>query len=262
MVDFKQNGLVIQERELGENDKLLIILTEKHGKLPVISKGAKSLKNRHIASSQLFAYANYRLRKKGSFYYILESDLIESYFEIRNDLLKLSLASYICEIVNDVAREGNNEDEILRLALNTLYAIAKDLKPISMIKASFEMRISCELGFAPDLSGCCKCSSYSEKSYIFDISDGVLLCEKCKVSTSFETETNSFVDMGLNKPIALLTLEVVLAMRYIATCKQERFLSFNLSTEHHSDFFEICEKFLLHHLERGFETLDFYKSLI
>jgi len=39
MTEIKQNGLVISERDLGENDKILTVLTERYGKLPVIAKG-------------------------------------------------------------------------------------------------------------------------------------------------------------------------------------------------------------------------------
>lgn len=262
MVDFKQNGLVVFEREIGENDKLLVILTERYGKLSVISKGAKSLKNRHMASSQLFAYSNYRLRKRGSYYYILESDLIESYYSIRNDLFKLSLATYICDLVNDVAREGNCEDEILRLTLNTLYAIANSLKPLDFIKASYEIRLAAELGFMPDLEGCASCQSYSENNYLFDIIDGIILCNKCKAAREMSPESNSFTEMGVNKPIEILPLEVILAMRYVITCSQERFLSYTISDELLPSLYGICERYLLHHLERSFETLDFYKSLL
>ena len=53
MTEIKQNGLVISERDLGENDKILTVLTERYGKLPVIAKGAKSVRNRHMPSTQL-----------------------------------------------------------------------------------------------------------------------------------------------------------------------------------------------------------------
>ena len=45
MTEIKVNGLVLFDREIGENDKLLTILTEHYGKLFVIAKGVKSIKN-------------------------------------------------------------------------------------------------------------------------------------------------------------------------------------------------------------------------
>ena len=68
MTEIKQNGIVISERDIGENDKLLVVLTERYGKLLVIVKGGKSMRNRHIPSTQLFAYSVLGLRKKGNYY--------------------------------------------------------------------------------------------------------------------------------------------------------------------------------------------------
>ena len=127
MTDFKVNGLVIKEAETGEYDKLLTILTEKHGKLYVVGKGVKSVRSRHMASTQLFAYSSFNLRRKGNYYYITDSDLLENYYDIRDDMIKLALASFVCDVTCEIAKEGVEERELLKLTLNTLFAIAKNL---------------------------------------------------------------------------------------------------------------------------------------
>lgn len=262
MTEIKQNGLVISERDLGENDKILTVLTERYGKLPVIAKGAKSVRNRHVPSTQLFCYASFGLRKKGNFYYIVDSDLIENYYDIRNDILKLSLASFICDVINDVTQEGNNDDEILRLTLNMLYAISKDIKPLEVIRATFEIRLASELGFAPDMDACCVCHEKSTGSYYFDIIDGVITCQGCKNKVSFQAEDNPFAEKGLNKPLCILSQAVVDTFNFIINARQERVLSFSLEDTEWTSLFDSAEKYLLNHLERGFFSLDFYKSML
>ncbi len=262
MTEIKQNGLVIAERDLGENDKLLTILTERYGKVIVVAKGAKSVRNRHMPSCQLFAYASFGLRKRGNYYYITDSDLIESYYDIRNDIIKLALATYLCDIVNDVTQEGNNDDGILRLTLNMLYAISKDIKPPEVIRSVFEIRIAAELGFSPDLEGCSICHTTNAGLYHFDIIDGIITCENCKASNRFSFEDNPFFEKGLNKPILIVSKAIIDAINYIIFSKQERVLSFNIDKDEWTSFFDVAEKYLLHHLERGFYSLDFYKSLL
>lgn len=262
MTEIKQNGLVISERDFGENDKILIILTERYGKLPVIVKGAKSMRNRHMPSTQLFCYATFGLRKTGNFFHITDSDLIENYFGIRNDILKLSLASFICDVVNDVTQEGSCDDEILRLALNMLYAINKELKPLEMIRAVFEIRLACELGFAPDISSCHICHEKTAEMYYFDIIDGVISCQECKSTVNFKADDNPFLEKGINKPLCIISRAVVDAINYITNARQEKILSFNLSDSEWTSFYDVSEKYILHHLERGFFTLDFYKTML
>ncbi len=262
MTDFKVNGLVIREAEHGENDKLLTILTEKYGKLYVIGKGVRSLKNRHMACAQLFSYASFNFRKRGSFYYITDSDLIENYYEIRNDITKLSLSAYICDVLCEIGREGIEESDILKLALNTFYAIAKDIRPLEFIRAAFQLRVATECGFMPDLTGCIMCGDVTPPLAHIDIMNGNYVCDKCRGSTSFTIVKDSFYETGAEKPISIVSDAVLSAMRYICGCRQERFLSFSLEESEYNGFFQVSEKYLLNHLERGFYSLDFYKSMI
>lgn len=261
MTEIKKNGLVIQEKDLGENDKLLTILTERYGKVFVVAKGAKSVRNRHMASCQLFSYATFGLRKRGNYYYIVDSDLIESYYDIRTDITKLALASYVCDVVNDIVQEGNNEDNILRLTLNTFFAIAKNIKALDFIKASFELRIATESGFAPNIDACSQCENEEINLSYFDIVNGVIYCDKCKNSLFYATAENEFSERGLSKPIAILSSSVLSAMRYVVNSRPERFLAFSLHDDELHSFYDVCEKFLLNQLERSFYSLDFYKTL-
>ena len=250
------------EKDFNENDKLLTVLTERYGKVTVLAKGVKSLKNRHMASCQLFAYSSFSLRKKGDLYYITDSDLIENYFEIRTDIVKMALASYVCDLVSDVCQQESQEDAILKLALNTLFAINKDFKELEFIRACFEMRLAFEIGNAPNVDTCSLCSKTALNSAYLDLIDGVLVCDKCKEGNSINSVTNEFLDRGLNKPVSIISPTIIQSIRYIVSAKPERFLSFSIPKEECQLFYNVCERFLLNQLERGFYSLDFYKSLI
>ena len=262
MTEIKSNALVIGEKELGENDKLLTLLVERYGKVVAVAKGAKSVRNRHMASCQLFSYASFGLRKRGNLYYVTDTDLAESYYDIRTDITKLALASYMCDVINDVVQEGECEDEILKLSLNTFYAIAKNLKPLEFIRACFQLRIAVIAGFTPNFDGCVECGNSTSKFYYFDIVDGIIYCDSCKNKLFYASAENEFLERGLSKPIAIISESVLAAMQYVIGARRERFLSFNLEEDELSSFYSACEKFLLNQLERGFYSLGFYKSLI
>lgn len=262
MTDFKVNGLVIREAETGEYDKLLTVLTEKYGKLYVVGKGVKSVRSRHMATTQLFSYSSFNLRKKGNYYYITDSDLIENYYSIRGDMLKLALASFICDVSCEVAKEGVEERELLKLTLNTLFAISKEIRPLEIIRASFELRVASDAGFMPDLTGCRCCQKENPDMMCLDIMDGTIICDECRKNTFSATVKDAFYETGVPKPISIISLSVLATMRYIISARQERFLAFSLDSAEHQIFFDVCEKYLLNQLERGFFSLDFYKSLL
>ena len=262
MTEIKVNGLVLFDREIGENDKLLTILTEKFGKLFVIAKGVKSLKNRNMCCSHIFSYASFGIRRKGSYYYLVDSDLIENFFSVRNDILKLSLASYICDVVNHVAQEGVCEDELLRLALNSIYAISTDKYELEHVRASFQLRIVAEIGMAPDVYSCSLCNNEDFNSGYLDLIDGVIVCDKCRGKADFIPEENPFTERGLQKPIALINDKITEAVKYVVNSNIKKFLSFSLEGENKYILYDLSEKFLINQLERSFYSLEFYKSLM
>lgn len=279
----KVNGLILRETSVGDYDKILNILTE-NGRITVSGKGIKSLKNANMPATQLFCYSAFVLRKRGGYYYIVESELIENFFRLRGDIDQLALAAYLCDVTYDVTMEENDEQQMLRLTLNTLYALAKNKHSLSLIKAAFELKTAQIIGFMPDLSTCAKCLENDEnmlenqvKQYYLDVMNGHLLCEKCVSEIrqkyyerdkdwhthNFSSPNSPDIDENGTRLIFLPVTETLLsAMRYIIGARLEKYLSFAIDTREIKDFSKMCESYLLHHLEHGFHSLDFYKSIV
>ena len=253
-------GLVLREYAKGENDKLLTILTAERGKVTVLGKGVRSLRNRNMVTTQPFCYATYVLTKgKSGLYYISESDLHEAFFDLRGDLCSLALASYICEVADHVSVEDNADIPLLRLTLNTLYAAAQRKKPEVQIKGAFEMRCAAVLGFAPELSGCAGCGSGDAPAYYLDILGGELFCPDCISRRDSKDELIEYSGEW-SRPLAPVSPELLAILRYVTGAELSRLLSFSLPEALTHDFSSVCERYLLHHLGRGFTTLDYYKQ--
>ena len=142
-------GLVIRETPVGDFDKMLSVLTAEHGKISVFARGAKKMKSPFFVSTQMFCYSEFVLRKTTDIFYISEGTLIEGFFDLRNTLEGSALASYIADVARDISTENTDESKLLRLTLNSLFAIAKGKKPLPLIKAVFELRAVCYAGFLP-----------------------------------------------------------------------------------------------------------------
>ena len=66
----------------------------------------------------------------------------------------------------------------------------------------------------------------------------------------------------LHRSYAKVNPSVLDAMRYICFCEPKKILSFDIKTENLMKLADITEAYLTTQLERGFSTLDFYKSLM
>ena len=117
----------------------------------------------------------------------------------------------------------------------------------SQVKAVFELRAACLSGYTPDLFGCHICGNQNPER--FDISAGQLECRTCRDPQS----------TGIRMPVTPSVLE---AMRFICLCDPRKLFSFRIGPETLDKLSALTEAYLTTQLERGFSTLDFYKSLL
>lgn len=247
----KIKGLVIRTVDVGESGRMLTVLSGELGKLSVYGTGVRSIKSHRLNSTQLFCYSEMTLQVRADRYYLGEVTPIEDFYTLREDIVRLSLAQYVADVVSTLTVEGEDQSEILRLTLNTLYLLASGKKSYDLIKGSFELRLASLLGFMPDLSGCSTCK---EEDALFLIpEDGTLICGDCLMKLS----------ESLQSPPVMLPLSpaALYAMRYVLSAPERRIFAFSLELDEQATFANACEKYLLYHIERGFDTLEFYKLI-
>ena len=172
------SGLVLRSTDVGDNDKLLTLLTAEYGKITVSAKGARSLKSKFMAVSQQFAYGEFTFTVKGDHKWLKDASLTESFFSVRRDLPRLALACYVASVTEQLSLEGQADIDLMRLALNTLFMLCGDKHSLDHIKAVFELNAVSIGGFAPELDVCGNCSSADDITYI-DTVGGVCLCGSC-----------------------------------------------------------------------------------
>jgi DNA repair protein RecO (recombination protein O) len=239
-------ALVLRVTDYNDRDSLLTLLTDEYGKLTVKARGLRRKNSPLIAPCQLLAYAEFTLFENKGFYTINEAASIELFQGLRRDLTRLSLGTYFAQAAELIAQEDMPNPELLSLVLNCLFALTGLGLPEDQVKAVFELRAACIAGYEPDLGGCHICGS--QENLLFDLSGGALLCDRHRGQGS-----------GIRLPVNPGTVD---AMRYIAYCDSKKLFSFSVGQESLSQLASVTEAYLTTQLERGFSTLDFYKSLL
>lgn len=261
MQHISVTGLVVRSVNYGERDRILTVYTEEKGLITVMANGSRSLKSRAVVAAELFCYSRYLLSFQKGRYTLKEVELLESFFDLRTDVTKVALAGYVCEVLSHVGTENIGEKELLRLSLNTLYALAKDKAPAEQIKGAFEMRAAAILGFMPDLSACASCGEEGT-DVLLDVMNGSVTCAECRREAE-ESFTAEEYDPAHATILCPLTENARAALFYVLRCPVERILGFRLENAADMESFaKTAETYLLNHLETGFKTLDFYKQLL
>ena len=257
------DGLILRVSDVGEHDRALVLLTADEGKLYITAKGARSVKSKNASICRICAYVNLELYEKNDKYWLAEGSVNKGFFGICEDLDTFSLASYIMQLAEEITGEGTDESEVLRMALNTLYVLENKICSREQVKATFELFAANHSGFVPDLSTCteCDCNDFSGGLWL-DVMNGSIICDKCHKKKSGGLplpETDEFLTRNLLLPLDSSALE---AMRYVASAPLQRIFAYGITDMQSLDLLcRASELYLLHHLERDFDTLRFYKSL-
>lgn len=240
-------GLVIGERIVGEDGKFIDILTDELGLIEVAQRGIKSLKNENRSALQMFAYSNLTIErhKDNKHYSVKSSELIESFYGLREDLCGLSLATYISQVVTyTIGQRSTDSKIVLKLVLNTLYYISHHTRDTLLLKSIFELRLMSEIGFTPNLLVCGRCELSIDSYIYFSITHHTVVCRKCATAE----------DVQISKA-------VFKAMQHIVFSDYDRLFNFRVSDTALISLANLTERILLCIVNRNFSSLDYFKAI-
>ena len=256
------DGLVLRATQSGDNDRRLLVLTADEGKMWIMAKGAKSVRSKYASIAREYTYANIEIYEKNGARWLSGGSVNKSFFI--DELESFSLAAYIAQVADEITGEQVDAHDVLRMTLNTLYALEQKLKPRELIKATYELFAANVSGFMPNLDTCpdCQknCFEAGEELWL-DVMNGTIVCAECLRKRSGDLplpDTDRFEARNILIPLDSASLE---AMRYVTQAPLQRIFAFGLSERSLTLFQKAAETYLLNHLERDFETLHFYNSI-
>ena len=222
---IKVKGIVIRETAYKDNDKIITILTDSIGKVSVIAKGAKKTNSPYLASSQFLVYSEFVLYQNTGYFYLNSTAVINTFYNLRIDLDKLQTVFELTKLINSVTDENQDCERILKLFLNTIYALDKLDKDKKLIVNAFKIKLFTLLGFAPRQDKCANCSKSlleSEDEFVYyNYVDNVFLCENCK-------------GIGDSRSVIRLTKATFNAIFFVIRSDLKKMFSFELKS--YTDF--------------------------
>ncbi len=240
------DALVLREVRYKEADRILTVLTSADGKMTVKARGALRKGSKTSASTQQLTYSQLVLFGNKGKWTVNEGSVIEGFQGLREDIELFSLASYFSECIDAIAPEEQPEPELLQLILNSLYALSRGMYDRELIKAAFELRLMALSGFCPEVSRCIACGDNEPEYPVLMLESGTLSCRKCLKGGEESV------------PLCPSSLE---AVRYICSAPAKQLFSFSVDKPALGRLSHASERYLLTHMERGFQTLDYWKKI-
>lgn len=175
---YNVQGIVLRSTDYGEGNKILRILTREAGKVGVMARGAKKVKSRLGAVSQVFTLGEYSYFKSGSMGTLNAGEIVEAHHGLREDLMKSAYASYLVEMVDRMLEDGEGGLGLFEQLSAGLTAIEED-KDAQIVVHIFELKMLMLAGYSPVLDECVSCGSRGEPFAAFSAQHGGTLCRHC-----------------------------------------------------------------------------------
>lgn len=173
-------GIVISEKAYGETSKIINVFTKEYGIIGLMAKGARTMKSPLRSVTEKLTYGKFFIHyKKDKLSLLTEVNILNNFKVIKKDIDKISYASFLLELSEQVYRQNQNTD-IYELLISALIKINENFDPL-VITNIIELKYLDYLGVLPLLDSCACCGT---KNNIITLSSekGGYICSKCRVN--------------------------------------------------------------------------------
>ncbi len=210
MALIETEAFVVQLQDLGEADRLAVLVSRSHGRLRAVARGAR--RSRRRFGGDLDALRKVRItldfRAQGNLHQLTSCATIEAYPGLRDHVRRFALGSFAAELTHALAPEHGREDGPFGRLDEVLPAVAGAAEVDIPMTVRVALRALQAEGFLPDLRRCGVCDrplgANAAERFCLD-ADGVVRCSACggqSLSAAVARWLPHAADTGLDAAVA------------------------------------------------------------
>jgi DNA repair protein RecO (recombination protein O) len=175
---YRDEAVVLRTHKLGEADRIVTMLSKRHGKVRAVAKGVRRTSSRFGSRLEPFMVADVQLYIGRSLDIVQQAESLGSYgADIAAHYDRYTSASAMVETA-DRLNEAEATPQQYLLLVGGLRALARGEHASRSILDSYMLRAMALSGWAPGLTECARCGTPGSHPY-FVAQLGGLVCENC-----------------------------------------------------------------------------------
>ncbi len=178
----RTKALVLRAIPVGDNDRLLTMLSGEHGVISVSARGASRSGSRMAAMAQPLMYGEFMLFRGNTRFSLNSGDILASFFNLALEPSRYEIAVRMLGYAEDAGMVPEAASEVLTLTLHMLRRMLPDNKVSlapELVAAAFQLKLAQIGGLAPHVTGCVRCGTTAIDEIRFSQEAGGFLCEAC-----------------------------------------------------------------------------------
>jgi DNA repair protein RecO (recombination protein O) len=175
---FRDKGVVLRTYRLGEADRIVVFLTEHHGKVRAVAKGVRKTTSKFGARLEPLTHVDLLLwQGRGDLDIVNQVEVLGSFRAVREDLERLPSGMALLEVTDQIAQERHPDPRLYTMLVGALGALADDGDHTLVAPAFFLKALVLE-GAGPLLDACATCGEPEGEVELvaFDLVSGGTLC--------------------------------------------------------------------------------------
>jgi len=188
--NFKAEGLVLQNRSLGEADKLITLLTREEGKFTAVARGARKMNSRLAGGVDLFTRGQYSFHRGRTWPIITGQEVCEHFSIFREDPDLYPYGLYLSELTDSLIAGEEYCPEIFYLLLEG-WRLLPHCRDRFLFCRAFELKLAHLTGYSPSLQCCAACGTEkvgATGNLVFSPREGGVLCTNCPGGESIKLD--------------------------------------------------------------------------
>jgi DNA repair protein RecO (recombination protein O) len=180
---IETEGLVLKSYGLAEADKIVVFLTQEHGLVRGVAKGAKRMKSKFGGSLEPFSIVRltYFQKEERELVSIQQSEIIKSFFEQAVNPNTFQKFAYLVELLNDFAPPSDPNERLYRMAKVCLETSDEHPEKISQMILYFELWLLKLGGYLPSWERCDICKRELNRQEAANLQINFhLACRNCR----------------------------------------------------------------------------------
>jgi DNA repair protein RecO (recombination protein O) len=239
----KTEAIVLKSFDFRETSKIVTFYTREFGKIKGVMKGIRKDSRKFGSSVDKFTVNDivFYQHRNSDIHLVSQCDMKEFYGPIRQDLKRMTAASYILELVDAILPVEQKNEDVYQLILQYLASLQSD-QDINKLVHIFQIKTLLYSGFRPHLDSCVKCTKKVQGQTRFSMKLGGLVCDVCRTN---EAEVS---------PISRGTVASII---HIEQSEWAQTLRLGLSEAIKKELKYVLNNFLVFHLEKNLRSARF-----
>ena len=178
---YRDEGVILRTHKLGEADRIIVLLTKRHGQVRAVAKGVRRTSSKFGAMLEPFMVADLQLIAGRNLDIVTQAQTLGPYGrEIVADYAKYTAAAVICETAEKLTDiDGESAAVHYGLVIGALSALSRSRHAPELVLDSYLLRALATAGWAPSFTDCARCSAPGPHS-AFSAPLGGAVCHDCR----------------------------------------------------------------------------------